>query len=99
MEYNPIVQNALEQVWCSPPQDNPIYLTLYKISPIDGYQRFFDLHNERIYLPDNTTSYAVYQIGQVQPKLYGLFDTMRTWSKFSDTMNENFLMADLSVQR
>ena len=95
MEYNPIVQNALEQVWCSPPQDNPIYLTLYKISPIDGYQRFFDLHNERIYLPDNTTSYAVYQIGQVQPKLYGLFDTMRTWSKFSDTMNENFLMVDL----
>lgn len=95
MEYNPIVQNALEQVWCSPPQDNPIYLTLYKISPIGGYQRFFDLHNERIYLPDNTTSYAVYQIGQVQPKLYGLFDTMRTWSKFSDTMNENFLMADL----
>ena len=98
MEYNPIVEHALQQVWCSPPQDNPTYFTLAKISPINGWFDYFKLHSEMIYLPERKKRYACYQIGQVHPELLSLLPIKNKWVPFSEVMSNNFLMADLYNQ-
>ena len=100
MQYNPLVEHAFNNVWCSPPQDNPTYFTLHKLSPINGWFNYFKLHSETLTLPVRNlkSRYACYQIGQVHPELLSLLPIKHRWVRFDEVINKNYLMADLYNQ-
>lgn len=87
-----LVEHALRNVWCSPGQDNQLIFAPKRISRHGGAFGYTKIVFRSIPLPLRSKYYHVYQIGQISPKLIGLFDPDRTWAPerwymFSDAIN------------
>lgn len=93
--YDYLRDHAYKNVWCTPDQDNQLIIKLAKISALGGVKTKAKVLWKTEYLPDNTSFWNVYQIGQVHPLILGLFPMSHNWVKFSDTCNEQKMIADI----
>lgn len=93
-----LVDHALKNVWCTPDQDTQMILQPARITPINGSENYVKVAMESINLPTKRERYHVYQIGQMHPKLMGLFPERNTWRTLAHVCELENLMVDLYVK-
>lgn len=89
---NFLLSYALEDVWCSPRQDNQWVFEPKRISSKQGALSYANLLGLQIKLPDSHRYYHVFQIGQLDPVFLNLIRqepewAYHKWFKVSNTMN------------
>lgn len=87
--------HAYKNVWCTPDQDNQIILEPAKLTPFGGAKRSYKVIWRDIKLPDDFSSWHVFQIGQVHPLILGLFPKNNTWTSFAETCNRQKMICDV----
>lgn len=92
-----LVDHALKNVWCTPDQDLQVILQPARITPINGSENNFRVMMDTINLPTKQERYHVYQIGQMHPKLMGLFPERNTWRTLAHICGLENLVVDLYV--
>ncbi len=95
MAFDYLVDNALRQVWCAPTQEKQDYFQLARLTPDGGELNSYSVMWQELALPTATDLYHVYQIGQVNPLMLGLFPKAQTWQTLSSAMNAMNLIVDL----
>ncbi len=90
-----LVDHAIKNVWCTPYQDYQVRFKPTKVSQPQGDRYYTTIMGQRLRLPNDTNTFYVYQIGQVHPSLYNLFDEERRWFALSKIMRTNHVMIDL----
>jgi len=95
--YDFIKDHALKNVWCTPDQDKQLIIEPSRLTADGGVLHFLDVMWRRIYLPDQTSTWHVYQIGQVHPLIVGLLPKANQWHSFSEAMNQKKMIADIYV--
>lgn len=98
--YKTLRRHAIDNVWCSPQQDNQIIVKAKRVTPPGGELISTTVMTRHLGLPTKDVRYHIYQIGQVHPTIVGLLprpvDWARpVWKKFSDAVNTLPLFADL----
>lgn len=73
-------EHAIQNVWCSPDQDNQVILAAQRITRPLGEQISFPIMARRLPLPTNSVRYHVFQIGQIHPGLLGLLPHRPIWA-------------------
>lgn len=92
---NYLVDHALRNVWCAPAQDNQVIIEPARITNSSGVLAKCSVMWKTVYLPDSTSRWHVYQIGQIHPMLLGLKFNGAQWTKFSDACNYLKLICDI----
>lgn len=93
--YDFLRDHALRNVWCTPDQDNQAMLELAKITPFGGTKREFKVMWSYVDMPDLTSSWHLFQIGQVHPLVLGLFPKMNEWTRFDEACNIQKMICDI----
>ena len=91
----PLVNDALENVWCVQDPTKQVIFKPGRITPINGVFNNFDYAWDSIKLPDSTSTFHLYQIGQISPLLIDLFIANETWQLLSDACNTTFIVCDI----
>lgn len=89
-----LVQHAVHNVWCAPRQDRQFILELAKVTPYLGSRKMATVIWDRIELPDSTSYFHVYQIGQNCPTNFGLEVAVNQWRNFAQLCSETQLLVD-----
>ena len=95
MAFDYLVDNALRNVWCAPTQEKQDYYQLARLTPDGGELNSYQVMWQNIQLPTQGDLYHVYQIGQVNPIMLGLFPKAKTWQTISSAMNAMSSIVDL----
>lgn len=98
--YDILRQYAVENVWCSPPQDNQIILSAKRITRKGGDIVSTPIMSRRVQLPENKKYYHVFQVGQVHPALLGLLPNkpewaIGQWKRFDAALNSLPVFVDI----
>lgn len=93
--YDYLRDHALKNVWCSPEQDTQYIFKLAKISIYGGVKKTAKVLWRIEELPDQTSIWNVYQIGQVHPLILGLFPEVYEWVSFSESCNQQKMVVDV----
>ena len=98
-----IHQYAIDQVWCSPVQDNSVIIRPALISPRSGVGNVVTVMGRRLALPTLLDRYDVYQVGALYPSILGLNDynpsiTQETWISFEQAIRETDLIVQIYNQ-
>lgn len=98
-----IFQYAIDQVWCSPSQDNSVIIKPARISPSSGSGNVVTVMGRRLALPTQLDRYDVYQVGALYPSILGLNDynpsfTQETWISFEQAIRETDLIVQIYNQ-
>jgi hypothetical protein len=81
-----LANHAMLNVWCLPRQDTQAILKPTRVTDRYGVFNGFDLCFERYELPELKKRFNVYQVGQLNPELLGLFDTKDRWVSLTEVM-------------
>lgn len=92
MDY--LVENAIDNVWCTPRQDRQFKTRPKRVSRDGGEYIQIELNWLQVYLPDNQSYYHVYQIGQLHPDFLGLFPVQNQWVSLTDVCNKMGMIAE-----
>ena len=89
---NFLIKHAIDNVWCNPDQDNQLIFKAFRLTKLLGELNRFKLMHRQVELPTQGKFYHVYQIGQLHPKVVGLFSqqpdwTQEKWISFKDASN------------
>lgn len=89
-----LVHHALENVWCSPQQDNQLMLAPKRITPARGALNYATVLGDTLSLPLRKRSFHLFQVGQLDPSTLGLLRQVpdwrtQRWFKFSDAVNSS----------
>lgn len=76
---NPVLQHALENVWCVPEQDFQYIFSGYRVSQSRAEINRFRLMNREIRTPTAGVRYHIYQIGHLHPDTAGLLPPGHDW--------------------
>lgn len=90
-----LLDHAVKNVWCAPDQDRQCILKLGRITPFLGSMNRFKVMWDELPLPEMKVHFHVYQIGQNNPKNFGLDTRIGEWRRISDSCNANNLIVDL----
>lgn len=87
-----LLKHAIQNVWCSPKQDNQYIFKLKRLTPNEGVSYSFNIFWEMPNLPDKNNRYHIYLIGKYTPALLNFFAKeidlpFNTWTKISDSCN------------
>ena len=98
-----IHQYAIDQVWCSPVQDNSVIIRPALISPRSGVGNVVTVMGRRLALPTQLDRYDVYQVGALYPSMLGLNEyspsiTQETWISFEQAIRETDLIVQIYNQ-
>lgn len=98
--YKVLRKHAIDNVWCSPKQDNQIIVKAKRITVPGGELVSATVMMRHIKLPTTGVRYHIYQVGHIHPVVMGLLprqhDWMKpAWKKFSDAVNTLSLFANL----
>lgn len=95
MTFNSLVDYAVKQIWCTPDQDKQVIIQPALISSQYGTFNTVRVQWRDIALPIAGQSFFVYQIGQLNPSLMGLFDTMAQWISMDVACNQQNMVCDI----
>lgn len=90
-----LLDHAYRNVWCTPDQDNQVIFEMAKLTPIGGVKTQHKVMWRVIPMPDQTSTWHVFQIGQVHPLVLGLFPKTQTWVSFTETCNRQKMVCDI----
>ena len=90
-----IKEHALKNVWCTPEQDYQYVFKPARITTPRGVRKYTMVEWNRVWLPDQTSIFHVYQIGQLSPKTLKLITEPGVWYKVSDLCNDNNTTIDI----
>lgn len=93
--YDYLRKHALENIWCSPEADLQYIFKLAKLTKYGGVKATASVWGRIEQLPDQTSIWNVYQIGQVHPLILGLFPEVYEWVSFSETCNKQKMVVDV----
>lgn len=93
--YDFLIDHALKNVWCAPRQDTQAIVRPARLTPIGGVWNSVKIMWRSITLPMAKTRFHVFQIGQLNPNLMGLFSKEQVWIKLSEACNVRNLIADV----
>ena len=89
---NFLIKHAIDNVWCNPDQDNQLIFKAFRITKDLGVLNRFKLMQREVLLPYSSKYFHVYQIGQLHPRVLGLFTqgpdwVVEQWRSFKDASN------------
>lgn len=90
-----LINHAIKNVWCSPQQDLQMIFKPARISRFNGVEGSMEVLRDIIPLPTKTDRYYVYQVGQLHPKLVGLFSERNVWHCAANVMGREDLIIDI----
>lgn len=93
--YDFLLDHAYRNVWCTPDQDNQVIFEMAKLTPVGGVKVQHKVMWRIIPMPDQTSTWHVFQIGQVHPLVLGLFPKTQTWVSFTETCNRQKMVCDI----
>lgn len=93
--YNFLTNHATRYVWCTPGQDNQSITKPARLTPLGGAWNEVDVQWRRIKLPEPIVRFHVYQIGQLHPKLMGLFPVFQTWTSMAEVCRKEKMIVDI----
>lgn len=91
----PIVQAALTEIWSAPDTTNQFICQLPRVTPNGGVLISQQFNWDVIALPDRTTRWHLYMIGQISPTLINLFSVQGQWELLSDACNRMRMVANI----
>lgn len=94
-----LVNDALQNVWCAPFEDDQFIVEPARITPAGGAVGTFQLMYEQVGLPTQADVYHVFQIGQVDPSYLNLIDTPNIWYSFTEIMRRKKMIANLYTEQ
>ena len=88
-----LVEHALANVWCNPSQDNQLVFAPKRISKKRGDTIATKILHRSVLLPERSKTYHVFQIGQMDPRMAGLFIkgngyNADRWFSMADAINK-----------
>lgn len=92
-----IKNHAIENVWCTPDQDTQLIIEPARITPPTGALSTYRILQKKVELPDKTSYWNLYQIGQLHPLIMGMFPKSNTWISFDQTCNTQKMICDIYV--
>ena len=97
-KYDYLRKHALSNVFISPTQDKQCIIEPFRLTPVYGKKKFatVDLWSS-ISLPDEVSTWHVYQIGAIHPTVLNFFIKCDDWTSLADTCNDRGMMADAYV--
>lgn len=93
--HNHLVARAVRDIWCSPSQDRQFNVQLNRLSPLRGYVDWFSDDWERINLPNATSTFHLFNLGQYNPRALGLLPSYRQWTRADLIMRRNSMIFTL----
>ena len=98
--YEVLKKHAVQNIWCSPTQDNLVILSANRITKREGERISFSCMGSRIELPRQNRFYHVYQVGYAFPEVLGLLGKTPSWiipewKRFDEVMSELPVFIDL----
>lgn len=87
--------HAIQNVWCSPQQDNQAKIQPARLSLPGGVQRHQRVMWEDIPVPIHGERFHVYQVGHIHPKLLGLLDLTVEWKTLQYIINHSSLIGEV----
>lgn len=90
-----LVSHALKNVWCAPKQDMQMRIRPTRLTPYGGVLNSVKVLWRTHRLPETGVRFHVYQIGQLNPGLIGLFAQSDQWLKVSDVCGYESLIVDI----
>jgi hypothetical protein len=88
-------RHAYENVWCTPDQDRQTIFKPARLTVNGGVWKDTKVMWEKMKLPDSTSRFHVYQIGQVYPPILGLGAKQNEWINLAQACNTNSMIADI----
>lgn len=95
MNYDYLTDQARRLMWCAPDQDYQAILEPKRISPSYGVRKTIKVMWNTIFLPNQVDVFHVFVVGQLNPRLLGLFPVSRQWRSFGQNMKELGMLANL----
>lgn len=90
-----LVRDALSEIWGNPDPFNQVILKPSRLSAINGVNKRIAYGWGILEMPNKTSTFHVYQTGQISPVLLNLTNAKSTWQLFSDACNETKVMVDI----
>lgn len=91
---NLLVRDALDAVWGVPDPFNQVILNPKRITPFGGRIRQFVQSWNRYTLPNPTSIFHLYQVGQINPALIDLFALTTKWQTLSEMSTQTQVVLD-----
>jgi hypothetical protein len=88
-------RHAYQNVWCTPDQDKQAIFKPARITRDNGTWSTITVMWRTYRLPDETSRFHVYQLGQVHPMLLGLAAAIGEWKSVAQTCIDESLIVDL----
>lgn len=93
-----LVDHALKNVWCAPRQDMQSRVAPARLTPPNGAFNEFNILWRTHKLPIQGKRFHVFQIGQLNPRLMGLFPSFGKWTTIAEACSVGSMIADLYVK-
>jgi hypothetical protein len=93
-----LVNHAILNAWCNPEQDLQSIVEPKRITRAIGVWNDFEAGKTTYELPDKTSRFHVFQIGQLSPALMGLMETHGLWALAADTCHQKRMVIDVYTQ-
>lgn len=91
-----LLNDAYQNVWCTPEQDKQGIFQLPKVTPPNGVWSYFNYLWRKIHLPTTTSGarFHVYHVGQIHPSILGLVNKPNTWINAADAMEQESVLME-----
>ena len=93
-----LIKDALKNVWSIPDPNSQVIVQPGRLSANSGVSRVINIGWSKVSLPDLTTTWHVYQIGQIHPLLLNLFDIKEKWTSLAEACNRRQLVCNVYNQ-
>lgn len=93
--YDYLINHALKNVWCTPDQDRQVVFAPTRLTGPRGVNGTVSVAWSDLPLPDPTSVYHVFQIGQVSPALLNLMPDRGIWRLAAEHMKNEAMIIDI----
>lgn len=94
----PLVAEALSQSWGNPDPFNHVIIRPARLTPLNGAMQRFRYAWTTYAMPNGTSSFHVFQTGQISPQMLNLFAATPKWQLLSDSCMATSVMAHVHTQ-
>lgn len=94
-----LLHHAIDNVWCSPDQDHQYLFQPARLTVPQGARRVVNVEWDQYILPDQTSRYHVYQIGQLSPLILNLLPDVNRWYSVQEAMNTRPLVINFYTRQ
>lgn len=90
-----LITHAVQNVWCSPDQDQQFILRPKRISRPEGTRKDLEVMWDKVPMPTPSDWYHVFQIGEIDPRSLGLNSRLQAWVSLEQHCMSERLIVDV----